>query len=190
MSKKGNSSRSGLAPSPWKGIRAKDNAYEIDAWHLDAPSIEYSADRADARMRDGAVCLSFYQLDLSEQELLTAVAITMGRTDFLHFLESFEPVLQRTYEKQGGDLSNRSTRSIPPGKLDSSSFKRFMASLARGGTRDGLGLIDFYRLSILHPDQLASEQDPAKGVLRVLMFPRTFCELIESCRLLKGEVAK
>ena len=154
---------------------------DVAPWKLPAPDLEYFAERAEARTRDGTYSLNFYQLDLEGEKLLNGVSVSMSPHDFDRFVEAFGPLLELVRAQQAHELGDGTPREIPKGTLGQEATKKLMANMARGGTRMGSALIDFYRVSILNEEQLLTETQPARGVLRVLMVPMTFCELVVGC---------
>ncbi len=149
---------------------------QVNAWALEAPPVEYFADTCTARLVDGNPTLFFAQRGLDDQ-IVNAIAIVMPQERFKEMATSFEPVL----EQMSPELiaAGRAMPDEPLGAVPAGNFRKFFASMVRGGAGADHAMIDFYRVSLATKEQLQHgvPTDLIQGHVRVFTSPSTLAHL-------------
>jgi hypothetical protein len=160
---------------------AGETAVQVEAWGLEPPTSEYFADACAVRVVDGTPTIFFAQRG-ADDDFVNAIALAMTTKSIRDLVLSFDQVIARmTPEEQaaGHALENVQIRSIPP-----ENFRKFPATIVRGGSGSEGAMIDFYRVALGVAQQMARgiPDDLVVPCVRVFMAPSTMVHLLDIIR--------
>jgi len=151
---------------------------QVNAWSLPAPDVEYYADTCSAMSVDGTPTLVFAQRGL-EGTFINSVAVAMSPKRFRDMVESFDPVLAQMSVEDvtaGHAIKDAFVIGVTP-----ENYKKFFASLIRGGTTADGAMMDFYRVAMGVADQFRNGIPPdlVRPCVRIFMNSSTMVHLFD-----------
>lgn len=169
------------APLPSWLSETGPGIYSINAWQLEAPTLEYVADGCEFQNIGGMPTISLWQQGPNDLPL-SVVAISMSPGQLREALASFRDIRKHLADKlvlhyKDAVVPTASLANIPPER-----YRRFMAVFVRAASNENLAMLDFYNAELLTAQrvQAIGQINPIiRDLLRVWAPPTVLARMLK-----------